>query len=178
MKKELKLDLLRKLFNFPEIFGNLYFYDERCEAMLKIGNTDLIIDLFESYIDMKNDNKNINKKESIISLNNILRIIPNNTQKENLYLMNLGNGIYPFNSAVEDITLQEQFFMKQILGDHYLNLDIILNTCKNEGKYSLQSLDNQFTELFSNCVEYFSEIKENNTLFMDKLDKFFLKNNS
>ena len=178
LQKELKLDLLRKLFNFPEIFGNLYFYDERCEAMLKIGNTDLIIDLFESYIDMKNDNKNINKKESIISLNNILRIIPNNTQKENLYLMNLGNGIYPFNSAVEDITLQEQFFMKQILGDHYLNLDIILNTCKNEGKYSLQSLDNQFTELFSNCVEYFSEIKENNTLFMDKLDKFFLKNNS
>ena len=86
--------------------------------------------------------------------------------------------MYPFNSEIENLNLLEQFFFKQILGEQYLNLDIQLNTCKDEGKYSLQSLDNQFTELFSNCVEYFSEIKENNILFTDKLDKFFVSNHS
>ena len=177
LKKELKIDLLRKIFNLPEIIGNLYYYDERCQAMLKIGNNDLIIDLFENYLDMSN-NKNDNSKESIISLNHILRVIPKNIKKDNLYLLNLGNGIYPFNNSIEDVVLKEHFFMKQILGEHYLYLDIPLNTCKDEGKFSLQSLDNQFSELFSNCIEYFSEIRDNNALFTDKLDKFFTSNNS
>ena len=177
LKKELKIDLLRKLFNLPEIIGNLYYYDERYQAMLKIGNNDLIIDLFENYLDMSN-NKNDNSKESIISLNHILRVIPKNIKKDNLYLLNLGNGIYPFNNSIEHVVLNEQFFMKQILGEQYLNLDIPLNTCKNEGQFSLQNLDNQFNELFSNCVEYFSEIKDNNVLFTDKLDKFFTSKNS
>ena len=174
LNKALKIDLLRKLFDLPEIIGNLYYYDERCQAMLKIGNNDLIIDLFETYLDMNNNNINNNSYESRICLNDILRIIPKKIKKENLYIMNLGNGIYPFNNTIEDTGSQEQFFMKQILGEQYLNLDIPLNTCKDEGKYSLQSLDNQFNELLSNCIEYFSEIKENNGLFTDKLDKFFM----
>ena len=181
LQKELKLNLLKKLFNLPEIIGNLYYYDERCQAMLKIGNNDLIIDLFENYIDMNNNNinnKNGNKKETNISLNHILRVIPKNIKKENLYFMNLGNGIYPFNNSIEDSFSHEQFFLKQILGDQYLNLDIPLNTCKDEGKYSLQSLDNQFNELLMNCIEYFNEIRENNTLLTNKFDKFFKSNNS
>ena len=178
LQKELKIDLLRKLFKIPEIIGNLYFFDQRCQAMLKIGNTDLVIDLYESYIDWKNDNKYKIKNDPILSFNNILSVIPKNFDKDNLYLMNLGNGMYPFNSEIENLNLMEQFFFKQILGEQYLNLDIQLNTCKDEGKYSLQSLDNQYTELFSNCVEYFSEIKENNNLFTDKLDKFFVSTNS
>ena len=145
--------------------------------MLKIGNNDLIIDLFENYIDMNNNNKNDIKKKSNISLNHILRVIPKNIKKENLYFMNLGNGIYPFNNYIEDSFSHEQFFLKQILGDQYLNLDIPLNNCKDEGKYSLQSLDNQFNELLMNCIEYFNEIKENNILFTNKLDKFFKSNN-
>ena len=181
LQKELKLNLLKKLFNLPEIIGNLYYFDERCQAMLKIGNNDLIIDLFENYIDINNNNinnKNENKKESNISLNHILRVIPKNIKKENLYFMNLGNGIYPFNNSIEDSLSHEQFFLKQILGDQYLNLDIPLNTCKDEGKYSLQSLDNQFNELLMNCIEYFNEIRENNTLLTNKFDKFFKSNNS
>ena len=180
LQKELKINLLRKLFNLPEIIGNLYYYDERCQAMLKIGNNDLIIDLFENYIDMSN-NKNIcnindinnNKNESYISLNNILRVMQKKIKKNNLYLMYLGKGIYSFNNCDEDTFSHEKFFFKQILGEQFLNLDITLNTCNNEGNYSLQSLDNQFNELLLNCIEYFSEIKENNILFIDKLNKFF-----
>ena len=170
LKKELKLDLLKKLCDMPEIIGNLYYYDEKCNGMLKIGINDQIISLFENYIDM-NKNKVIQK--SNISLNHILRIIPKNIKKENLYFLNLGNEKYPFNTLINNY-LYEQFFLKQILGKHYLNLDILLNTCNDEGKYSLQSLDNQFTELFSNCIEYFSEIKENNNILSEKLEKFFM----
>ena len=173
LKKDLKLDLLRKLYVMPEIVGNLYYYDEKCHGILKIGINDQIISLFENYIDM---NESQIKKESKISLNHILRIIPKNIKKQNIYIINIGNGEYPFN-IVKNNSLYEQFFLKQILGDHYLNLDIILNTSKDEGKYSLQSLDNQFTELFSNCIEYFSEIKENNILLYDKLEKFFISKN-
>jgi hypothetical protein len=69
LQKELKIDLLRKLFKIPDIIGNLYFFDQRCQAMLKIGNTDLVIDLYESYIDWKNDNKYKIKNEPILSFN-------------------------------------------------------------------------------------------------------------
>ena len=173
LKKELKINLLRKLFNLPEIVGNLYYYDERCQAMLKIGNNDLIIDLFENFIDINVNKINI-KNDSRISLNHILRVIPKDIKKDNLYLMNLGNGIYPFNNSGEDNSSQEQLFLKQILGEHYLNLDIPLNTCKIDGNFSLQSLDNQFSQIFMNSIEFFSEIKDNNVLFTDKLDKFFM----
>ena len=162
MKKELKLKLLKKLFNISEIFGNLYYFDEKSEAILKIGTNDLIFDLFENYIDMPNE------KELKISLNHILRIIPINVKKENICLMNIGSGIYKFNNKIDD----EQFLLKKILKKQYLNLDIPLNTCKNQGKYSLQNLDNKFNEILTNCIEYFSEIKENNQLY-NELNKFF-----
>ena len=162
LKKELKLKLLKKLFNISEIFGNLYYFDEKSEAILKIGTNDLIFDLFENYIDMPNE------KELKISLNHILRIIPINVKKENICLMNIGSGIYKFNNKIDD----EQFLLKKILKKQYLNLDIPLNTCKNQGKYSLQNLDNKFNEILTNCIEYFSEIKENNQLY-NELNKFF-----
>ena len=165
LKKELKLKLLKQLFNIPEIFGNLYYFDDKSEAMLKIGTNDLIFDLYENYIDMPNE-KNLK-----ISFNQILRIVPINVKKENIWLMNIGNGIYKFNNKIDD----EQFLLKKILKKQYLNLDIPLNTCKDQGKYLLQNLDNQFNELLSNCIEYFSEIKENNTLY-DKLNTFFNTN--
>ena len=82
--------------------------------------------------------------------------------------MNIGNGIYKFNNKIDD----EQFLLKKILKKQYLNLDIPLNTCKNQGKYSLQNLDNKFNEILTNCIEYFSEIKENNQLY-NELNKFF-----
>ena len=165
LKKELKLKLLKQLFNIPEIFGNLYYFDDKSEAMLKIGTNDLIFDLYENYIDMPNE-KNLK-----ISFNQILRIVPINVKKENIWLMNIGNGIYKFNNKIDD----EQFLLKKILKKQYLNLDIPLNTCKDQGKFLLQNLDNQFNELLSNCIEYFSEIKENNTLY-DKLNTFFNTN--
>ena len=177
LKKELKLNLLRNLFNLPEIIGNLYYYDERCQGLLKIGNNDLIIDLYENYIDMINDKIN-DKNESYISLNNILRIIQKRIKKDNLYLMYLGKGIYPFNNTYGDIFSQEKFILKRMLGEQFLYLDIPLNSCNDEGKYSFQSLDNQFNELLMNCNEYFSEIKENKKLFFDKLGKFFKLTNS
>ena len=142
--------------------------------MLKIGNNDLIIDLYENFIDMSGEKK-ISTNESYISLNNILRIIPKRIKKDNVYLMYLGKGIYLFNN-IDDIFSHEKFILKQMLGERFLYLDIPLNTCNDEGKYSLQSLDNQFNELLMNCVEYFSEIKENRKLFSDKLDKFFRLN--
>ena len=162
LKKELKLKLLKKLFNISEIFGNLYYFDEKSEAILKIGTNDLIFDLFENYIDMPNE------KELKISLNHIIRIMPINVKKENICLMNIGSGIYKFNNKIDD----EQFLLKKILKKQYLNLDIPLNTCKNQGKYSLQNLDNKFNEILTNCIEYFSEIKENNQLY-NELNKFF-----
>jgi hypothetical protein len=165
LKKELKLKLLKQLFNIPEIFGNLYYFDDKSEAMLKIGTNDLIFDLYENYIDMPNE-KNLK-----ISLNQILRIVPINVKKENIWLMNIGTGIYKFNNKIDD----EQFLLKKILKKQYLNLDIPLNTCKDQGKYLLQNLDNQFNELLTNCIEYFSEIKENNTLY-EKLNTFFNTN--
>ena len=167
LKKELKLDLLKQLFNKPEIFGNLYYFDEISEAMLKIGTNDLIFDLFENYIDMPNE------KELKISLNHILRIIPIDIKKENIWLMSIGSGIYKFNNKIDD----EQFLLKKILKKQYLNLDIPINTCKDKGKYSLQNLDNQFSELLSNCIEYFSEIKENNELY-NQFDTFFNTTNN
>ena len=60
----------------------------------------------------------------------------------------------------------------EILKEQFLCLDVPLNTCKDVGNYSLQNLDNKFNELLTNCIEYFSEIKENNTLY-EQLDKFF-----
>ena len=167
LKKELKLDLLKKLLTIPEILGNLYYFDEKSEAMLKIGTNDLIFDLFENYIDIPND-KNLK-----ISLNHILRILPIDVKEENIWLMNIGSGVYKFNNKIND----EQFLLKKILKKQFLNLDIPINTCKDEGKFSLQSLDNQFNELLSNCIEYFSEIKENNDLY-DKLDIFFNTTNN
>ena len=162
LKKELKLNLLKKLFDVSEIFGNLFFFDEKSEAMLKIGTNDLIFDLFENYIDLPDE------KDLKISLNHILRIIPKNIKPENIWLMSIGNGIYKFNNKIND----EQFLLKKILKEQYLYLDIPLNTCKDEGNYSLQNLDNKFNELLINCIEYFTETKENNTL-NEKLDKFF-----
>jgi len=167
LKKELKLKLLKKLFNISEIFGNLYYFDGKNEAILKIGTNDLIFDLFENYIDMPNE------KELKISLNHILRIIPINVKKENIWLMNIGNGTYKFNNKADD----EQFLLKKILKKQYLNLDIPLNTCKDEGKYSLQNLDNKFNEILSNCIEYLSEMKENNK-FYNLLNTFFNTNDA
>ena len=86
--------------------------------------------------------------------------------------MNIGNGIYQFNNKIND----EQFLLKKILKNQYLNLDIPINTCKDEGNFSLQNLDNKFNELLSNCIEYFSEIKENCTLY-EQLDQFFNRPN-
>ena len=145
-----------------EILGNLYYFDEKSDAMLKIGTNDLIFDLFENYIDLPNE------KDLKISLNNIIRILPINEKKENIWLMNIGNGIYQFNNKTND----EQFLLKKILKNQYLNLDIPINTCKDEGNFSLQNLDNKFNELLSNCIEYFSEIKDNGTLY-EQLDIFF-----
>ena len=167
LKKELKLKLLKKLFNISEIFGNLYYFDGKNEAILKIGTNDLIFDLFENYIDMPNE------KELKISLNHILRILPINVKKENIWLMNIGNGTYKFNNKADD----EQFLLKKILKKQYLNLDIPLNTCKDEGKYSLQNLDNKFNEILSNCIEYLSEMKENNK-FYNLLNTFFNTNDA
>ena len=82
--------------------------------------------------------------------------------------MDIGSGIYKFNNKKEN----EHFLLNKILKEQYLNLDIPLNTCKDQGKYSFQNLDNKFNEILSNCIEYFSEIKENNTL-NEKLNKFF-----
>ena len=161
-EKELKLKLLKKLFDVSEIFGNLYYFDEKSDAMLKIGTNDLIFDLFENYIDLPNE------KDLKISLNNIIRILPINEKKENIWLMNIGNGIYQFNNKTND----EQFLLKKILKNQYLNLDIPINTCKDEGNFSLQNLDNKFSELLSNCIEYFSEIKDNGTLY-EQFDTFF-----
>ena len=73
--------------------------------MLKIGTNDLIFDLFENYIDI------INKKEKNISFNNILRIIPVNVKKENIWLMDIGSGIYKFNNKKEN----EHFLLNKIL---------------------------------------------------------------
>ena len=162
LKKELKINTLKNLFNTTEILGNFFYFDEKNDSMLKIGTNDLIFDLFENYIDI------INKKEKNISFNNILRIIPVNVKKENIWLMDIGSGIYKFNNKKEN----EHFLLNKILKEQYLNLDIPLNTCKDQGKYSFQNLDNKFNEILSNCIEYFSEIKENNTL-NEKLNKFF-----
>ena len=162
LKKELKINTLKNLFNTTEILGNFFYFDEKNDSMLKIGTNDLIFDLFENYIDI------INKKEKNISFNNILRIIPVNVKKENIWLMEIGSGIYKFNNKKEN----EHFLLNKILKEQYLNLDIPLNTCKDQGKYSFQNLDNKFNEILSNCIEYFSEIKENNTL-NEKLNKFF-----
>ena len=87
--------------------------------------------------------------------------------------MSIGSGIYKFNNKIDD----EKFLLKKILKKQYLNLDIPINTCKDKGKYSLQNLDNQFSELLSNCIEYFSEIKENNELY-NQFDTFFNTTNN
>ena len=162
LKKELKLNLLKKLIDIPEIFGNLFFFDVKSEAMIKIGSNDYIFDLFENYIDIPDE------KDLKISLNQILRIIPKNINQENIWLMSIGNGQYKFNEKKND----EEFLLKKILKEQFLCLDVPLNTCKDDGNYSLQNLDNKFNELLTNCIEYFSEIKENNTLY-EQLDKFF-----
>jgi hypothetical protein len=162
LKKELKLNLLKKLIDIPEIFGNLFFFDAKSEAMIKIGSNDYIFDLFENYIDIPDE------KDLKISLNQILRIIPKNINQENILLMSIGNGQYKFNEKKND----EEFLLKKILKEQFLCLDVPLNTCKDDGNYSLQNLDNKFNELLTNCIEYFSEIKENNTLY-EQLDKFF-----
>jgi hypothetical protein len=162
LKKELKLNLLKKLIDIPEIFGNLFFFDAKSEAMIKIGSNDYIFDLFENYIDIPDE------KDLKISLNQILRIIPKNINQENIWLMSIGNGQYKFNEKKND----EEFLLKKILKEQFLCLDVPLNTCKDVGNYSLQNLDNKFNELLTNCIEYFSEIKENNTLY-EQLDKFF-----
>jgi hypothetical protein len=162
LKKELKLNLLKKLIDIPEIFGNLFFFDAKSEAMIKIGSNDYIFDLFENYIDIPDE------KDLKISLNQILRIIPKNINQENIWLMSIGNGQYKFNEKKND----EEFLLKKILKEQFLCLDVPLNTCKDDGYYSLQNLDNKFNELLTNCIEYFSEIKENNTLY-EQLDKFF-----
>ena len=130
--------------------------------MIKIGSNDYIFDLFENYIDIPDE------KDLKISLNQILRIIPKNINQENIWLMSIGNGQYKFNEKKND----EEFLLKKILKEQFLCLDVPLNTCKDVGNYSLQNLDNKFNELLTNCIEYFSEIKENNTLY-EQLDKFF-----
>ena len=167
LKKELKLQLLKKLIDVSEIFGNLYFFDAKSEAMLKIGTNDLIFDLFENYIDIPDE------KDLKISLNQILRIIPKNIKQENIWLMSIGNGIYNFNNKKND----EQFLLKKILKEQFLYLDLPLNTAKDDGDFSLQNLDNKFNELLTNCIEYFSEVKENNTL-NELFDKFFNTSNN
>ena len=135
--------------------------------MLKIGTNDLIFDLFENYIDIPDE------KDLKISLNQILRIIPKNIKQENIWLMSIGNGIYNFNNKKND----EQFLLKKILKEQFLYLDIPLNTAKDDGDFSLQNLDNKFNELLTNCIEYFSEVKENNTL-NELFDKFFNTSNN
>ena len=68
LKKELKLNLLKKLIDIPEIFGNLFFFDAKSEAMIKIGSNDYIFDLFENYIDIPDE------KDLKISLNQIFLV--------------------------------------------------------------------------------------------------------
>ena len=168
--KALKLELFKKLFDISEVIGNLFYFDEKTEGMLKIGSNDLISDLFANFIDNYKTNDDLikNIKEVKISLNHILRIIPINVQKENIYLMNIGNGVYKFNNEIND----EEFMLKKILKERYFKLDIDINTCKDDGKYSLQNLDNNFNELLANCIEYFEEIKDDKSLY-NKLGKFF-----
>ena len=52
--------------------------------------------------------------------------------------MDIGCGIYKFNNKKEN----EHFLLNKILKEQYLNLDIPLNTCKDQGKYSFQNLSN------------------------------------
>ena len=82
--------------------------------------------------------------------------------------MNIGDGVYKFNNEIND----EEFMLKKILKERYFKLDIDINTCKDDGKYSLQNLDNNFNELLANCIEYFEEIKDDKSLY-NKLGKFF-----
>ena len=49
--KALKLELFKKLFDISEVIGNLFYFDEKTEGMLKIGSNDLISDLFANFID-------------------------------------------------------------------------------------------------------------------------------
>ena len=51
LERFFKLTIFWKLFDISEVIGNLFYFDEETEGMLKIGSNDLTSDLFANFID-------------------------------------------------------------------------------------------------------------------------------
>ena len=172
--KDIKINLFKKIFNDEEVYEdiNLYYYLENDSELIKINNKDILINSYSKFLDNINNNCNLEKKN--ISFKYISKIIKDNILNLNdIYIINIGGGNYPLN-IIENESYQ-RFFFKKILSNNYLDLNIQLNSCNDNGKYCQQNINEKFEELSNYIIEYISEgkINDSNEGIYNKLKNFF-----